>query len=107
MFRHGVTVNVLSNNVATLYGHSGVREDEQFKFRFFLFDFLIFLFSDFNLNAIFSLFLFKLSLFEQGSFKNRIGYSRVNDVQLNSGLHSVCNSFYSFYIIIDFFCIEQ
>jgi hypothetical protein len=25
MFRHGVTVNVLSNNVATLYGRSGVR----------------------------------------------------------------------------------
>lgn len=24
MFRHGVTVNVLSNNVATLYGRSGV-----------------------------------------------------------------------------------
>lgn len=55
MFRHGVTVNVLSNNVATLYGHSGVREDEQFKFkiRLFLFDFLIFLFSYFNLNVTF------------------------------------------------------
>ena len=73
MFRHGVTVNVLSNNVATLYGRSGVCS--------YLFTFFI--------RAINS----KTFLFyddSQGVFKNRIG-SRGSDAQLNhSGLHSVC-----------------
>lgn len=74
MFRHGVTVNVLSNNVATLYGRSGV---------------CLVLFIDIS----FYEFLFNCSIIQsQGVFKNRIGI-RGSDAQLNhSGLHSVCKN---------------
>jgi hypothetical protein len=74
MFRHGVTVNVLGNNVATLYGRSGGGGVCLFSY---IYSFLSIPF------------IYLISFQSQGVFKSRIG-SRSEAQFNNSGLNSVC-----------------